>query len=144
MTLKLVDSTNLDPTQMAPHWPNILACIEKYCDRFGEEETPEHVIGEVAKGNRRMWLVLDEEDKVVLVPITSIETLDATGLKQLLLAECGGTRLKEAMPLLGQIEDWARQEHGAERARFIARKGWTDYLTPLGYKATAIVFDKEL
>ena len=57
-----------------------------------------------------MWLVLDEEDKVVLVPITAIETCDATGIKQLLLAECGGSRLKEAMPLLADIEQWAKHE----------------------------------
>jgi hypothetical protein len=144
MTLRLVDSTPLTYAEIDRHWPDITACIEKYCHRFHEEETPQHVLDEVAQGHRRMWLVLDENDKVVLVPITSIETIAGTGMKQLFLAECGGERLKEAMPLLREIEVWAKQEHGVERARFIARKGWTDYLIPLGYKARAIVFDKEL
>jgi hypothetical protein len=144
MTLKLVDSTYLTHEEIDPLWPDIVACIEKYCDRFRAEETTGHVLDEVATGQRRMWLVTDEDDKVVLVPITSIETVEATGMKQLLLAECGGSRLAEAMPLLAEIEQWAKQEHDVSRARFIARKGWTDYLQPLGYKPTAIVFDKEL
>jgi len=144
MTLKLIDSTYLTVQEISPHWPAIMACIEKYCARFNTEETPDHVLDEVATGQRRMWLVEDEEGRVVLVPITSIETIEGTGMKQLFLAECGGERLKEAMPLLAEIEQWAKQEHGVSRARFIARKGWTSYLEPLGYKSTAIVFDKEL
>ena len=144
MTLRLVDSTFLDEDQMEPHWPAIIECLKKYCARFADEETVPHILSDVSQGDRRMWLVLDEEDKVVLVPITAIETHGATGMKQLLLAECGGARLKEAMPLLDQIEQWAKNEHDALRARFIARKGWTGYLEPLGYKAKAIVFEKEL
>lgn len=142
--LKLIDSTSLTEEQMQPHWPDILACLQKYCDRYPDEETPQNMVNDVMKGDRRMWLVLDEQDKVVLVPITGIETLNATGMTMLLLAECGGSRLKEAMPLLSQIEDWAKREHGAKQARFYARKGWTDYLVPLGYRPKAIVFEKEL
>lgn len=142
--LRLIDSTHWDEAQIAPHWPEIIACLEKYCARFAREETPQHMLAEVAKGDRRMWLVLDENDKVVLVPITEIETLCATGLKQLLCAEIGGSRLKEAMPLLAEIEQWAKENHAAERARFVARKGWTPLLEPLGYKAKAIIFEKEL
>lgn len=144
MTLRLVDGTNLTLNEIMPLWPDIMACIAKYCERFEDEETPQHIIDQISYGLRRMWLVLNEEGKVVLVPITAIETIEGTGLKQLFLAECGGSRLKEAMPLLDEIEQWAKREHGVSRARFIARKGWTDYLQPLGYRPTAIVFDKEL
>lgn len=144
MSLTLVNSTNMTAEAMDPLWPDIVACLRKYCDRFPFEETPDNILRDVIEGDRQMWLVLDEEGKVVLVPITAIETMSATGAKQLLLAECGGTRLKEAMPLLEQIEEWARREHQAERARFVARKGWRDYLEPLGYQAKAVVYDKEL
>ena len=142
--LTLLDSSHLSAEQIAPYWADILLCLQKYCDRFPLEETPQNILGEVMRGDRQMWLVLDENDHVVLVPITAIETHNATGMKQLLLAECGGSRLKEAMSLLTDIEQWAKETHAAERARFIARKGWTGYLEPLGYKAKAIVFEKEL
>jgi len=142
--LKLLDATPLTETQLRPYFTDIVACLQKYCDRFPNEETPLNIIEDVLKGDRRMWLVVDEEDHVVLVPITAIETFKATGFTQLLLAECGGSRLKEAMPLLEQIEDWAKREHGARQARFYARKGWTGYLEPLGYRPKAIVFEKEL
>ena len=144
MSLTLLDATHLSLAEIEPMWPDILACIEKYCARFAVEETPQNVIDDVASGERRMWLVLDEDGKVVLVPITTIETMKATGHTRLLLAECGGSRLEEAMPLLETIEQWAKAEHGAASARFIARKGWRDYLEPLGYRAKAIVYDKEL
>jgi len=144
MSLRLVDSTFMGLDEIQQYWDDIVVCVEKYCARFHDEETPENVISEVARGDRRMWLVMDEDDKVVLVPITAIETSTATGNKRLLLAECGGSRLKEAMPLLDEIEQWAKAEHGVKTARFFAREGWTDYLEPLGYKAKAIVFDKEL
>jgi hypothetical protein len=142
--LTLVDATNLSEEQMQPYWQDIFNCLQKYCDRYPNEETPQNMINDVMQGYRRMWLVLDEDGKVVLVPITGIETLNATGMKMLLLAECGGSRLKEAMPLLAEIEHWAKREHGAKQARFYARKGWTAYLEPLGYKAKAIIFEKEL
>jgi hypothetical protein len=142
--LRLVDSTYLTEEEIAPHLGSIMVCLEKYCARFPKEETPQNMLASVIKGDRRMWLVMDENDQVVLVPITSIETLNANGRSQLFLAECAGSRLKEAMPLLAEIERWAKETHGVWRARFVARKGWTDYLEPLGYKAKAIVFDKEL
>lgn len=142
--LTLIDATHLTAEQIVPYWEDIIRCLRKYCDRFPEEETPENIVSEVMKGDRQMWLVLDEDNHVVLVPITAIETLTATNLKQILFAECGGSRLKEAMVLLADIENWAIREHGVNRARFIARKGWTGYLEPLGYRAKAIVFEKEL
>lgn len=144
MSLSIVDSTHLSLDEISEHWPEIRACFEKYCARFPKEETPEHMLDEVAQGNRRMWLVKDEAGRVILVPITMIETLDATGMKQLVLAECSGSRLAEAMPLLAEIESWAKTEHDVERVRFVGRKGWSNLLIPLGYKLVSVIFEKEL
>lgn len=144
MTLRLIDSTTMSLDDIEPHWPAIVACLKKYCDRFPFEETVKNILEDVMSGDRKMWLVLDEQDQVVLVPITAIETMSATGFSQLLLAECGGSRLKEAMVLLADIEQWAKDNHQACRARFVARKGWRDYLEPLGYRAKAIIYEKEL
>lgn len=141
--LKLTDSTHLGFDAIAPHWAEIIDCLQKYCDRYPQEETVSHMIEEIAKGNRRMWLVKDEDGKVVLVPITMIERLDHTGMTMLVLAECSGARLKEAMPLLADIEQWAKDEHHANRARFIGRKGWDRYLAPLGYREVSRIWEKE-
>jgi hypothetical protein len=143
MTLHLVDTTDMDITEFTAHWPDILACLQKYCERFPDEETVEHLMHEVATGDKRMWLILDENDRVVLVPVTAIQTMEATGIKQLFLAECAGSRLAEAMPLLYDIEDWARREHNIDRVRFVGRRGWSAYLMAQGYHQTAVIFEKE-
>lgn len=143
MTLRIVDSTYMGLEEFAKYWPDTLACLTKYCERFPEEETVEHITHEIYSGDRRLWLILDEDDRVVLTPVTAIQTIEATGLKQLLLAECAGSRLEEAMPLLDTIEEWARREQGINRVRFIGRKGWSAYLQRQGYRQTAVIFEKE-
>ncbi|MGO4843850.1 hypothetical protein AB4144_67380, partial [Rhizobiaceae sp. 2RAB30] len=74
--------------------------------------TISNIIKECAEGGRQLWLVTDETGRVILTPITQIVAIDATGKKQLLLAEVGGERLRECMPLLKEIEEWAAREHG--------------------------------
>jgi hypothetical protein len=88
--------------------------------------------------------VEDEAGRVILTPITEIVSIDATGETRLNLAEVGGERLADCMPLLEQIEEWARCEHGAKRAALTGRKGWKRLLEPLGYRPTAVIWQKEL
>lgn len=141
LTLRLTSSMTAE--EMAPHWPAIIECLEKYCRRF-DDETVSNIIKECARGKRQLWIVLDETGAVILTPITEIVTIDATGEKRLALAECGGSRLKECMPLLKEIEAWAAREHGAVKSGIVARKGWKPLLEPLGYKPKAVLWQKEL
>jgi len=136
------NTQHMTAEEMQPLWPDILACLEKYCARF-KGETPQNIISECAKGKRQLWLCLDGE-KVVLTPITEIETITATGKKQLLLAEVGGSRLTECMPLLAEIEAWAKKVHGVETARLVGREGWKRILPEFGYAPTARIFEKRL
>lgn len=131
-------------SEMAPLWPGIVACLERYCRRFADEETVGHILKQCADGHRQLWIVTDQAGRVVLTPVTEIVTIDATGKKQLLLAEVGGERLAECMPLLQKIEDWAAREHGATQSQLVGRKGWKRLLEPLGYHETAVIWRKGL
>lgn len=136
------NTQDMTAEEMKPLWPGVMACLEKYCARF-PNETPENIIAECAAGKRQLWLCLDGAE-VVLTPITEIETINATGKKQLLLAEVGGSRLPECMPLLSEIEAWAKKVHGAETARLVGREGWKRILPEFGYAPTARIFEKRL
>lgn len=142
LTIRLSSSMTVD--EMAPLWPGINACLERYCRRFATYETVSNIVRECAEGRRQLWLVTDEAGRVILTPITEIVTIDATGKKQLLLAEVGGERLRECMPLLKEIEEWAAREHGVTESQLVGRKGWKRLLEPLGYAKAAVIWRKGL
>ena len=146
LTLRLTIQMTAD--EMWPLWPDIIGCLERYCARF-PDETVEGVISQCAAGRRQLWVVIDENGSVILTPITEIVKIDATGEFRLLLAQVGGKRLRECMPLLAEIEKWAAREYGAKESELIGRgrrgsSGWTRHLEPLGYEPVAVVYRKEI
>ncbi|QAZ46763.1 hypothetical protein [Mesorhizobium sp. Pch-S] len=139
----LRNATEMSADEMAPYWADIRTCLAIYCKRFSGEETVENILSECLEGKRTLWLCLDG-DEVVLTPITEIVTINATGKKQLILAEVGGSRLKECLPLLDDIERWAKEVHGVEEAQLVGRKGWGRLLPELGYAEKARIYRKAL
>ncbi len=144
MTLSIRLSSSITADEMAPLWPDIVACLERYCRRFASYETISNIIKECTEGRRQLWLVSDETGRVVLTPVTEIVTIDATGKRQLLLAEVGGERLRDCMPLLKEIEEWAAREHNVTESQLVGRKGWKRLLEPLGYAEAAVIWRKGL
>lgn len=139
----LRNTAEMGAEEMAQYWPGIVACLATYCRRFSGEETVDNILSECAGGKRTLWMCLDG-DEVVLTPITEIVTINATGKKQLILAEVGGSRLKECLPLLNDIEAWAKAVHGVEEAQLVGRRGWARLLPELGYAEKARIYRKAL
>ncbi|PSH64657.1 hypothetical protein [Phyllobacterium sophorae] len=144
MTLTLKNTQHMTTEEMEPHWPEIIACITKYCDKFPDEETVEHALGQCFRGERQLWLILDEESKVVLTPITEIITLASNGKKILMYAQAGGSRIEDALPLMSEIEEWAKQEHGVTQAHWWGRKGYRKLLGDYGFNESIVVFKKDI
>lgn len=142
LTLKLSSSMSAD--EMQPLWPDILGCLEKYCRRFPDDESVENIIRKCAEGKRQLWLVLDEQGRVVLTPITEVAVVDATGAKRFIFVEVGGSRIKDAMPLIEEMERWAHEEHGCTEFDFVGRKGWEPLLAPYGFKPQAVIWRKRI
>lgn len=137
-------TTGMTQEDMAPLWPGIVRCLEKYVARFPDEETVQNILLQCATGRRQLWVVRDEDGAVVLAPVTEIVKNDATGKVRLVCAEVGGERLGEALPLLETIERWAKREHGATESDLIGRRGWDRLLKPRGYQLAAQIFRKGL
>lgn len=130
--------------EMSPKWPNIIKCLEKYVDRFPQDETVENILAQCATGRRQLWIVEDEDGEVILAAVTEVVTMDATGNNRMVFAECAGSRIGEIMPLITQMEQWAATERSAIDAEFIGRKGWGPLLKPFGYEPVAVIYRKSL
>ncbi|MFC0246406.1 hypothetical protein ACFOLL_04385 [Falsochrobactrum ovis] len=141
--MKIRLTTGMSADEMSPLWPDIIACLEKYVARF-PDETVANILTQCATGRRQLWIIQDDTGRVVLTPITEITVDDATGAKTLVLAEVGGSRLREAMKCLQDIEHWAKREHGAVKARLIGRDGWLRLLPRYGYQPEARIYSKGL
>ena len=58
-----------------------------------------------------------------------------------IITVCGGSDMKRWLPLIDEIEAYAKQE-GCERVRINGRKGWLRVRD--GYEENHIIIDKEL
>lgn len=144
MSLRIDLTTGFSQEEMEPLWSSILECLERYVARFPTDETVQGILDQIVKGKRQLWIVRDETGRVILTPITEIVKIDTTGKTKLFLAEVGGERLAECMPLLSEIERWAKEKHGATESELIGRPGWKKMLEPLSYRLAAHVYTKAL
>lgn len=142
LTLKL--STAMTAEEITPFWPDIIRCMEKFVARFPDDESIQNIVQKCAEGKRQLWLVYDEEQRVVLVAITEIAAVDATGERRLIFSETGGDRGLEALELMGEIEDWAKREFGVTASQWIGRRGWKKALEVRGFKEKATIWHKDL
>jgi hypothetical protein len=140
LSLRFADSMNA--AQLHPLWPSIIACLQKYCDRFPYDENVAHIIARLAAGRNQLWLTVDEQEQVVGVIITEIRNIEPTGAKRLVYTEAGGSRLDESIHLMPQIEEWARQVHNVKEFDLIGRRGWAPFVKPHGYEPEAVVYRK--
>ena len=144
MSLSIRLTSGMNDEEMAPLWPGIIACLEKYVRRFPKDETVENIIAQCANGRRELWVIQDEDGAVVLAAVTEVVKIDATGNNRLVFAECAGSRIGEVMPLITEMEAWAATERNATDAEFIGRKGWEPFLKPFGYEPAAVIYRKTL
>jgi len=124
-------------------WPNVIAAIETFVAPFPNDATVESVIKDVIVGKSRLWLVRDEGARTVAIVLVTITNVDATGWRRATITGYGGTRGIEALPMIAEIEQWAR-EHGADEIEIFGRKGWRRLLGPLGYAEAAVILRKGL
>lgn len=97
----------------------------------------EDVEGEILIGCGLVWIAWDEKIKAA-----ASTTLQRIGSDLIcVLTACGGEDMREWLPLLGKIEDYAKAE-GCKSLRIFGREGWLRVLD--GYRKMAVVIEKEL
>jgi hypothetical protein len=127
----------VDPKRVHEIWPHVAPLLKAACTRtnmnaFADIET------DILAGRSLLWIAWNGQ---------AIEAAAATILinseigKVCIITACGGSNLPRWLPLIAEIENYARAE-GCTRVRIYGRKGWLRALD--GYEAKHIIMDKEL
>lgn len=146
MPLVIERTNSWSGERMRPFWPSVIECIDKLVGEFPDDYNRDFVVGEILAGKRDLWIVHDPDEapKAILIAITHITISQATGRRVLEMSECGGERLKEALSLFSDVEEWAAKEHGIKTARLTGRPGWGRMLRPQGYARRVEVLEKTI
>ena len=145
MPLQIELTSGWSPERMADVLPSVRACLQKFVAEFPDEFTEDHLLGEVIHGRRLLWVVYDvaTPNRAVLTILTEKKTNNATGNCLVEITAIGGERIREALPLLEHIEEWAAQ-NGADETFVIGRFGWIPLLAERGYAKKAVILKKRL
>jgi hypothetical protein len=127
----------VDPKRVGEVWPHVSHLLKGACRRT-RLNAFEDVEADILAGRSLLWVAWNGR---------AIESAAATILinsesgKVCIITVCGGSDMKRWLPLIGQIENYARRE-GCARVRIYGRKGWLRVLD--GYEQEHIIMDKEL
>lgn len=107
------------------------------------EQPAEAFVRDILLGADTVHLIWDDDRAELRGVVITTFVVDDDGRKHCHLPYCTGEGMSDWFWLLASLEDWAR-EQGAVSVKSIARKGWTRLMTPLGYRATHVVLEKDL
>jgi hypothetical protein len=127
----------IDPKQVHEFWPHVSPLLQAACRRTGLNAFAD-IEADILGGRSLLWIAWSGQ---------AIEAAAATILinsevgKVCIITVCGGQEMRRWLRLIGEIENFARDE-GCTRVRIFGRKGWLRVLD--GYEAKHIIMDKEL
>jgi hypothetical protein len=126
----------IDPERVHQFWP----CVEPLIARAMAHSSVSSLDGiacAVHAGRALLWIVWNGEEIKAAV-VTELGTVD--GKRLCTIAACGGRDSDEWLPLIADLEKYARAE-GCKAMRIFGRRGW-ERLLP-GYAARTML-EKEL
>jgi hypothetical protein len=127
----------VDPKRVIEVWPHVSSLLKSACRRT-KLNAFEDIEADILAGRSLLWVAWNGR---------AIESAAATILinsesgKVCIITVCGGSDMKRWLPLIGQVESYARRE-GCARVRIYGRKGWLRVLE--GYEQEHIIMDKKL
>lgn len=131
----------VDPKRVHEVWPLAEPLLRRAIARTGLSAFRD-IEREVLCGNSLLWLAVERKRRkftVIAAASTRLQRTDAG--KVCVITACGGKDMPRWAGLLGQIEDFARNE-GCQCVRIYGRKGWLRALD--GYAERNVILDKEL
>ena len=125
------------PQLVSQIWPTVSERLHTAMQRGGLGSF-NVLMADVLSGRALLW-VAAQDDEIVTAAVTQIGI--GVGGKVCEIVACGGIDTLHHLHLLGEIEDYARNED-CRATRIIGRKGWIRMLPD--YRATRVVLEKEL
>lgn len=123
----------VDPARIGEVWPHFRDKIRQAVEKVGLTDFA-IVERDVLAGRDLLWLAY-EEPTIHAAATTSL----VNGVCE--IVACGGENLKAFLPLLNDLEQFARDE-GCKAVRIIGRKGWQRILK--NYKQKAVILERPL
>ena len=127
----------VDPKRVDEVWPHVRRLLKAACRRT-EVNAFADIEADILSGRSLLWLAWNGR---------AIEAAAATILinsdvgRVCIITVCGGREMKRWLPLLAEIEAYAKRE-GCTRVRIFGRKGWLRVLD--GYEQKHLIMDKDL
>lgn len=132
-----VELVCVDPERVREIWPHVSPLLKAACYRTKLNAFAD-IEADILGGRSLLWVAWNGR---------TVESAAATILidseigRVCVITVCGGSDMKRWLPLIDQIEAYARDE-GCKRVRIFGRKGWLYVLD--GYEERHIIMDKEL
>ena len=123
----------VDPKQIRDIWPHFRDRIERAISKVGVSEFAP-IEKDILSGRSLLWLAYDG----LIVHAAAVTEL-ADNICT--IVACGGENLPQFLPLLSDLEQFARNE-GCKAVRIVGRKGWVRILKD--YKTKAIILERPL
>jgi hypothetical protein len=127
----------VDPGRVHEIWPHAAPLLCAACRRTGLNAFAD-LEADVLCGRGLLWIAWD--GRTIEAAATTVLIRSETG-KVCIITACGGRDMKRWLPLIDQIEIYARAE-GCRRVRIFGRKGWLRVLK--GFEQKHIIMDKDL
>jgi hypothetical protein len=127
----------IEPARLHEFWPYVEPLIRRAVERSISTDLGT-VATKLAHQQALLWLVWDGAHIRAAV-VTSISA--ANGKKRCVIVACAGEGIEDWLPLIGQIEDYARAE-GCASTAIIGRRGWQHTLKD--YRPVAVTLEKRL
>jgi hypothetical protein len=127
----------VDPARVHEIWPHVSPLLKAACYRTRLNAFAD-IEADILAGRSLAWVAWNGR---------AVESAAATILinseigKVCVITVCGGSDMKRWLPLIDQIEAYAKAE-SCKRVRIYGRKGWLHVLD--GYEEKHIIMDKEL
>lgn len=127
----------VDPKRVHEIWPHVAELIHGAVKRTNLSHTLD-IDDDILHGHGLLWLACDGP-KILAAMTTSLVNTDRD--KVCILTACGGGAMRAWLPLLSQIEAYAKNE-GCACVRIYGRKGWARVLD--GYSTEHVILERQL
>lgn len=127
-----VDLVCVDPKNVDQIWPQARTLIKTAIERTGLSEFAD-IEAQVLSGDQLLWLAIS--DHIEAAATTHLSNNVCT------IVACSGHNRERWLPLLAQIERYARNE-GASCTRLYGRPGWQRVLKD--YRVEHVIMEKAL
>ena len=132
-----VDLVCVDPKRVHEFWPHVSPMIKRAVTRTNLSHTAD-IEYDTLHGDGLLWLAWD--GKTILAAATTVLVETDTD-KVCVLSACAGEQMEQWLPLLRNIEAYAKAE-GCACVRIYGRKGWARVLE--GYHVEHVVLERPL